>query len=1700
MPRKRQRTDTKDERDDSPGPSQVRRKRKILNYDPHEIIHELYDRIRSHKSEDGRLLCEAFIRVPKRRTAADYYDVVSTPIDLLKIQQKVKTDSYDYVDQLTADVMLMFNNAKAYYKKTSQEYKDACDLLELYEETRADLVEAVFGVGDKSEKLARKVSVAKDVPEICPEESNEVCFTIVSFDDDDEEDEEEDARNNANTSKSRERSLSMSEELADDLEQLFAAIVTTKDGDRDISQAFQLLPQRSKYPQYYEVIKQPIDLKKIATKIQELKYTSLDALEKDLLLMVKNAKTFNEPKSLIYRDAVTLKRVITERKRELEYKKSGQVKISERLSRTKDRCIIQKMSAVCAALKYPSEEEDETASSSQFEMDSEAEAAGNDLVEDDPQWILYNHVKNLTGANGDTLSDPFIKLPSKKFYPDYYKEIKRPMSLQKIRYKIEMNMYDTLVDLAHDFNLMFENAKKYNQDESQIHKYAVELKKVMLEKCRELEPELTEELIEELENVGNDEDDDHEAEESMAGKDDDDLVLEEATTPASRGRGRKSSLALANTPESDKKKSAKRGGGIGGDESIKKRLKMLFSTVYDYNDVNGRLLRPIFMVLPSRKDYPDYYQVIMEPIDMTMIEAKLKTEKYPNEQALLSDFELMFNNARHYNEEGSQVYQDANTLDRALRAKWKIMSAKTGSGRRSKLSECNPLSEKLQELYESVRDYQDRSGRALSSPFIKLPNKNDYPDYYEVIKRPIDMLRIQQKMMASQYESVEDMVADFVQMFDNACKYNEPDSIIYKASKFSLNSFLSLYDALALQRVCFQKKLELMSDCMNNVPDVKALTQELMKNLFISTVSHEDDEGRCYTDSFAELTEKDKGLQLNGEITERPMTFDQIKRNLDKGRYRRVDRFQEDMFKVFERARKCSRTDSQLYEDAVEMQTFFIKTRDELCKNGEMVLTPALSYTERHLTLALEKEQKEKQEQEKQDQEKQEEGEKKKSLEEKMEEEKILESENVNTDEEYEYKNQLYCKGDFVYIDSRDTPEPHIMVIESFGTDNNGVKVIKGNWFYRPEETYHLATRKFLEKEVFKSDTSHGTPLSEIVGRCCVMFVKDYFKSRPETIPDRDVYVCESRYSVRHRCFKKIKNWQIPQSKNLQFVARDIPLTPVRVASVFADKMNNESPLDESDTTLDKKRELVPSECENDDGNIYYDQYVCDMGCFKLGDGVYINNPGGQPVIARIDKIWTDNLGEAFFHYACFLRPSEVDHAPTRLFYKKEVFQSSLEDCALIKNIVGKCCVLHMKDYCSCRPTEISEHDVYINESKYQEADKSIKRQKLLKKYTLSPKVVDDEIYFFRKPIALGKEPSPLLMKQSAEETLFLDNEDSLGVEPEASNDGMSVSMDVPSPAPTKSHKKKPLNPRRQPSGYIVFAGEIRKQISQDNPSCSFGDISKIVGTKWRALSKAEKDVFEEKARKIAEDMNAKHVEADKAVVDPVRSQSPWSDFGAAPATPVHPQHQANQPGFPSFALGPMTPAGPYNGSPLAQSGMANGMLYSPQGYPSPLPLINGHSPYLMGQQFSYNTSSTLYKPLYNPCFSQTLGDTPQISCSNVSAFNQHEGQPNGPQQCPPSPMFVSVPPRTQKLMHSETYIRYIEGLTSESHTISNWDRTLSATQENTPAINEASLPGQWLAQAAGCHGSITSALWALRDFMLKDALNIARTVPFDDL
>lgn len=45
-----------------------------------------------------------------------FFKVVTNPIDLLKIQQKLKTEEYDDIEDMQADIELLVNNAKSFYK------------------------------------------------------------------------------------------------------------------------------------------------------------------------------------------------------------------------------------------------------------------------------------------------------------------------------------------------------------------------------------------------------------------------------------------------------------------------------------------------------------------------------------------------------------------------------------------------------------------------------------------------------------------------------------------------------------------------------------------------------------------------------------------------------------------------------------------------------------------------------------------------------------------------------------------------------------------------------------------------------------------------------------------------------------------------------------------------------------------------------------------------------------------------------------------------------------------------------------------------------------------------------------------------------------------------------------------------------------------------------------------------------------------------------------------------------------------------------------------------------------------------------------------------------------------------------------------------------------------------------------------------
>lgn len=225
------------------------------------------------------MLCDTFIRAPKRRQEPLYYDVVDNPIDLLRVQQKLKTESYEDLDELTDDIELLVNNTKAFYKPDTSEHQDACELWDTYVAQKAKLIDA--NGGSEDEPLIKTKRIGR------PRKSTAV------------EDDASETSSNINA-----------EEDLENYEELFTSVMTaTDDTSRPLNLMFQLLPSKKEYPDYYSIIEHPIDLKFIATKIQTNAYISLAEMEKDLLQMTKNACIFNEPGSQIYKDAKTLKKV-----------------------------------------------------------------------------------------------------------------------------------------------------------------------------------------------------------------------------------------------------------------------------------------------------------------------------------------------------------------------------------------------------------------------------------------------------------------------------------------------------------------------------------------------------------------------------------------------------------------------------------------------------------------------------------------------------------------------------------------------------------------------------------------------------------------------------------------------------------------------------------------------------------------------------------------------------------------------------------------------------------------------------------------------------------------------------------------------------------------------------------------------------------------------------------------------------------------------------------------------------------------------------------------------------------------------------------------------------------------------------------------------------------------------------------------------
>lgn len=189
-------------------------------------------------------------------------------------------------------------------------------------------------------------------------------------------------------------------------------------------------------PEYPQIIANPMDFGTIEQRLSAGEYSSVDQLASDCRLVFSNARTFNPPDHIIYKMATDLSKFF-ERKFETLRGKLDSNELGNSVGLGKE-------------------------------------------------WVR-GCKRILKAVQDHEESYPFLQPVDwrKLGIPDYPKIIKKPMDLSKVERKLSSGNYsqESFVD---DMNLIFENAKTFNLEVSQIYQMAQNVQSSFHQKCAEL--------------------------------------------------------------------------------------------------------------------------------------------------------------------------------------------------------------------------------------------------------------------------------------------------------------------------------------------------------------------------------------------------------------------------------------------------------------------------------------------------------------------------------------------------------------------------------------------------------------------------------------------------------------------------------------------------------------------------------------------------------------------------------------------------------------------------------------------------------------------------------------------------------------------------------------------------------------------------------------------------------------------------------------------------------------------------------------------------------------------------------------------------------------------------------------------------------------------------------------------------------------
>ncbi|ESZ99018.1 hypothetical protein SBOR_0552 [Sclerotinia borealis F-4128] len=311
--------------------------------------------------------------------------------------------------------------------------------------------------------------------------------------------------------------------------------------------------------------------------------------------------------------------------------------------------------------------------------------------------ILLNQLRTGLDKQGRPFATNFLTLPDRKEFAAYYAVTKMPVAFDTVQEKLDNRDFATLSELESFFKRLVKNAKDYNERESIIHRDAERIRKAVVKFMTDNNPEYKTNpglkleptpigpigLVEsrpvvprpaEPAPVATEQDDsDADAEgEPEDLEEQQQIKIEPQPIVKRRGRPPKNPGAprKSTTPAvSDSHYAGVSFSGLTFQQAQEKILADVLSHKEDPADEFFEF-EP-FVTLPPRS-LKDYYQVIPNPHCLKDLQKRVKgthgksstgVSDFKSWAALEEDASLIWKNAYHYNEDGSEIFVLAKDLE-----------------------------------------------------------------------------------------------------------------------------------------------------------------------------------------------------------------------------------------------------------------------------------------------------------------------------------------------------------------------------------------------------------------------------------------------------------------------------------------------------------------------------------------------------------------------------------------------------------------------------------------------------------------------------------------------------------------------------------------------------------------------------------------------------------------------------------------------------------------------------------------------------------------------------------------------------------------------------------------------------------------------------------------------------------------------------